>query len=209
MCIRDRSYSPSNKPIQPSGSLLSQLTQDTDNRSMLSNHISSNNESKQQPSSYSHALPTTAIANATATATAPATNGHSNSNFWNSTQYAQPSHQQESTELDQAFEYDNANHLISGLQNMIYDETDYPDNISNYSKGFTTDELDNYWTKQQPQARNTNENRFSTTGTPMSSYKANPVLSPYSSSHLRQSSNATNTNTMHPQSCLLYTSRCV
>ena len=199
------SYSPSNKPIQPSGSLLSQLTQDTDNRSMLSNHISSNNESKQQPSSYSHALPTTAIANATATATAPATNGHSNSNFWNSTQYAQPSHQQESTELDQAFEYDNANHLISGLQNMIYDETDYPDNISNYSKGFTTDELDNYWTKQQPQARNTNENRFSTTGTPMSSYKANPVLSPYSSSHLRQSSNATNTNTMHPQSLLAAT----
>lgn len=197
------SYSPSNEPIQPSSSLLSQLTQDTDNRSMLSNHISSNNESKQQPSSYSHALPTTATANATATATA--TNGHSRSNLWTTAQFAQPSHQQVSTELDQAFEYDNANHLISGLQNMIYDETDYPDNISNYSKGFTTDELDNYWTKQQPQVRSTNESLFSTTGTPMSSYKANPVISPYSSSHLRQTSNATNTNPMHPQSLLAAT----
>ena len=197
------SYSPSNEPIQPSSSLLSQLTQDTDNRSMLSNHISSNNESKQQPSSYSHALPTTATANATATATA--TNGHSRSNLWTTAQFAQPSHQQVSTDLDQAFEYDNANHLISGLQNMIYDETDYPDNISNYSKGFTTDELDNYWTKQQPQVRSTNESLFSTTGTPMSSYKANPVISPYSSSHLRQTSNATNTNPMHPQSLLAAT----
>ncbi|CAI4412833.1 BDM_1a_G0014440.mRNA.1.CDS.1 [Saccharomyces cerevisiae] len=197
------SYSPSNEPIQPSSSLLSQLTQDTDNRSMLSNHISSNNESKQQPSSYSHALPTTATANATATATA--TNGHSRSNLWTTAQFAQPSHQQVSTELDQAFEYDNANHLISGLQNMIYDETDYPDNISNYSKGFTTDELDNYWTKQQPQVRSTNESLFSTTGTPMSSYKANPVISPYSSSHLRQTSNATNTNPMHSQSLLAAT----
>ncbi|CAI4424527.1 CFF_collapsed_G0014220.mRNA.1.CDS.1 [Saccharomyces cerevisiae] len=197
------SYSPSNEPIQPSSSLLSQLTQDTDNRSMLSNHISLNNENKQQPSSYSHALPTTATANATATATA--TNGHSRSNLWTTAQFAQPSHQQVSTELDQAFEYDNANHLISGLQNMIYDETDYPDNISNYSKGFTTDELDNYWTKQQPQVRSTNESLFSTTGTPMSSYKANPVISPYSSSHLRQTSNATNTNPMHPQSLLAAT----
>ncbi|CAI4441478.1 BAF_collapsed_G0014220.mRNA.1.CDS.1 [Saccharomyces cerevisiae] len=196
-------YSPSNEPIQPSSSLLSQLTQDTDNRSMLSNHISSNNESKQQPSSYSHALPTTATANATATATA--TNGHSRSNLWTTAQFAQPSHQQVSTELDQAFEYDNANHLISGLQNMIYDETDYPDNISNYSKGFTTDELDNYWTKQQPQVRSTNESLFSTTGTPMSSYKVKPVISPYSSSHLRQTSNATNTNPMHPQSLLAAT----
>ncbi|CAI4402107.1 BCN_G0014450.mRNA.1.CDS.1 [Saccharomyces cerevisiae] len=197
------SYSPSNEPVQPSSSLLSQLTQDTDNRSMLSNHISSNNENKQQPSSYSHALPTTATANATATATA--TNGHSRSNLWTTAQFAQSSHQQVSTELDQAFEYDNANHLISGLQDMIYDETDYPDNISNYSKGFTTDELDNYWTKQQPQVRSTNESLFSTTGTPMSSYKANPVISPYSSSHLRQTSNATNTNPMHPQSLLAAT----
>ncbi|EHN02844.1 YEL043W-like protein [Saccharomyces cerevisiae x Saccharomyces kudriavzevii VIN7] len=194
-------YSPSNEPIQPSSSLLSQLTQDTDNRSMgLSNQIPSNNENQQQSSSYSHALPTTAIANATATAA----NENQKSSFWNTTQFAQPSHQQE---LDQAFEYDNANHLISGLQNMIYDEADYPDNISNYSKGFTTDELDNYWTKQQPQAqaRSTKENLFPATATPMSSYKANSALSPYSSSHLRQNSNTINTNTMHPQSLLAAT----
>ncbi|EJS44093.1 YEL043W [Saccharomyces arboricola H-6] len=197
------SYSPSNEPIQPSSSLLSQLTQDNDNRSMLSNQISSNTENQHHPSSYSHALPTTAIANATATATG--TNGNSKSNFWNATQFAQPSHQQETPELDQAFEYDNANHLISGLQNMIYDETDYPDNISNYSKGFTTDELDNYWTKQQPQVRSRNDNLFPTKGTPMSSFKANPVLSPYSNSHLRQNSNTNNTNVMHPQSLLAAT----
>ncbi|QID84496.1 hypothetical protein GRS66_007000 [Saccharomyces pastorianus] len=192
------SYPPSNEPTQPPGSLLSQLTQDTGNRSMLSNQMSPNSEN-QQPSSFSHALPTTAtvIANATAT------NGNFESNLWNNTQFAQPSHQQESAELDRAFEYDNANHLISGLQNMIYDEADYPDNISNYSRGFTTDELDNYWTKQQPQTRNTRENSFSTSGTPMSSYKANPVMSPYSNSHLRQNSNAT--NSMHPQSLLAAT----
>lgn len=57
--------------------------------------------------------------------------------------------QQHHTEIEQAFEYDNASHLISGLQDMIYDETDYPESISNYSKGFTTDQLDNYWTNQR------------------------------------------------------------
>lgn len=192
------SYPSPNEPIQPSGSLLSQLTQDAGNRSMLSNQISPNSEN-QQPSSFSHALPTTA----TVTANATATNGNPESNLWNNTQFAQPSHQQESAELDRAFEYDNANHLISGLQNMIYDEADYPDNISNYSRGFTTDELDNYWTKQQSQTLNTRENSFSTSGTPMSSYKANPVMSPYPNSHLRQNSNAT--NSMHPQSLLAAT----
>lgn len=58
-------------------------------------------------------------------------------------------HQQQQTELDQPFEYDNASHLISGLQDMIYDEAEYPDRISDYSKGFTTDQLDNYWTTQK------------------------------------------------------------
>lgn len=58
-----------------------------------------------------------------------------------------PQRQQQS-ELDHPFEYDNANHLISGLRDMIYDETDSPDSISGYSKGFTTDQLDNYWTNQ-------------------------------------------------------------
>lgn len=57
--------------------------------------------------------------------------------------------QQQQAEIEQAFEYDNASHLISGLQDMIYDETDYPESISNYSKGFTTDQLDNYWTNQR------------------------------------------------------------
>lgn len=56
--------------------------------------------------------------------------------------------QQQQVELEQAFEYDNASHLISGLQNIMYDETEYPESISNYSKGFTTDQLDNYWTNQ-------------------------------------------------------------
>ncbi|QLL31607.1 hypothetical protein HG536_0B04710 [Torulaspora globosa] len=62
--------------------------------------------------------------------------------------------QQQQTEIEQAFEYDNASHLISGLQDMIYEETDYPESISNYSKGFTTDQLDNYWTNQRSTIKN-------------------------------------------------------
>ncbi|CAL9732638.1 hypothetical protein MOUN0_O02520 [Monosporozyma unispora] len=58
-------------------------------------------------------------------------------------------------DLDQPFDYDNANHLITGLQDMIYDEPDYPEEISNYSKGFTTDQLDNYWTSQRGNEANT------------------------------------------------------
>lgn len=55
----------------------------------------------------------------------------------------------EDNDLDQPFDYDNVNHLITGLQDMIYNENDNPDEISNYSKGFTTDQLDNYWTSQK------------------------------------------------------------
>lgn len=62
--------------------------------------------------------------------------------------------QQQQAELEQAFEYDNASHLISGLQDMIYEETDHPESISNYSKGFTTDQLDNYWTNQRSTIKN-------------------------------------------------------
>lgn len=57
--------------------------------------------------------------------------------------------QHEEDGLDQSFDYDNANHFITGLQDMIYNENDYPDEVSNYSKGFTTDQLDNYWTSQK------------------------------------------------------------
>ncbi|KAL3235559.1 Gta1p RNJ42_02335 [Nakaseomyces bracarensis] len=45
--------------------------------------------------------------------------------------------------------YDDANHLITGLEDMIHDEADYPESISNYSNVFTTDQLDNYWISQK------------------------------------------------------------
>lgn len=92
------------------------------------------------------------------------------------------------TELDQAFEYDNANHLITGLQDMIYDEAEYPDSISNYSKGFTTDQLDNYWTNQKPSTTQ-NQSTFlprpehPAHQTPMSQY-TNDFMSPMSPSPL-------------------------
>ncbi|CCK71102.1 Gta1p KNAG_0G00450 [Huiozyma naganishii CBS 8797] len=54
-----------------------------------------------------------------------------------------------SLDPNQNIDYGNTDHLITGLQDMIYDEADYPDKISTYSKGFTTDQLDNYWTTQK------------------------------------------------------------
>lgn len=102
----------------------------------------------------------------------------------NEQQQQQHQHQhQNQQQLEQPFEYDNANHLISGLQNMIYD--DYPESISNYSKGFTTDQLDNYWTNQIP-ITNTNQNELTDFATPFQSYgKADPASSsvlPFASS---------------------------
>ena len=47
------------------------------------------------------------------------------------------------------FGYNDTNHLITGLENMIYDENENADKISNYSKIYTNDQLDNYWTTQK------------------------------------------------------------
>lgn len=86
--------------------------------------------------------------------------------------------QQNQMELEQAFEYDNASHLISGLQNIMYDETEYPESISNYSKGFTNDQLDNYWTNLRP-----GMNNYEATSQPMnyqSSFGNDATAMPYS-----------------------------
>ncbi|CCD25803.2 Gta1p NDAI_0G00270 [Naumovozyma dairenensis CBS 421] len=136
------------------------------NSSLLpSNHSINNADIILNPqNSFSHGVPTTVITNTTVT----------NPDFqWSIANQQQQQQQQQppqqsplvlsspsqehqvlqreqsaGNDLDQAFAYDNANHLISGLQDIIYDETDYPDSISNYSKGFTTDQLDNYWANQ-------------------------------------------------------------
>ncbi|CCF58201.1 hypothetical protein KAFR_0E00470 [Kazachstania africana CBS 2517] len=67
--------------------------------------------------------------------------------------------QPQRNEEDQTFEYDDANHLIMGLQDIIYDETEYPESISNYSKVFTTDQLDSYWTDPKRNASGSNNHK--------------------------------------------------
>ncbi|SCU97131.1 LADA_0H04654g1_1 [Lachancea dasiensis] len=57
------------------------------------------------------------------------------------------SHQAQANNEDQNFDYDNANHLLSGLQNMI-SEADYQATNVSTSKLYTTDQLDNYWSRQ-------------------------------------------------------------
>jgi len=51
--------------------------------------------------------------------------------------------------INNGFEYNDTNHLITGLENMIYDENENADKVSNYSKIYTNDQLDNYWTNQK------------------------------------------------------------
>ncbi|CAR21928.1 Gta1p [Lachancea thermotolerans CBS 6340] len=48
---------------------------------------------------------------------------------------------------DQNFDYDDSHHLLSGLQNMI-SEADYQATNVSTSKLYTTDQLDNYWSRQ-------------------------------------------------------------
>lgn len=129
--------------------------------SLLSNQI--NIDSSKQPSSnadrlqnnFTHAVPTTATvtANATVAPTSVGTKTTSDYSQWAISQHQplspeQQQQQQQVQEMDHGFEYYNPSHLISGLQDMIQDESEYPDTISNYSKGFTTDQLDNFWANQ-------------------------------------------------------------
>ena len=52
---------------------------------------------------------------------------------------------QENEAVDTAFQDDDVNHLLTGLQSMMSDESE---NVSNYSKDFTSDQLDNFWLKR-------------------------------------------------------------
>lgn len=49
---------------------------------------------------------------------------------------------------DQTFEYDDSNHLLSGLHTMI-SEVDSQDKSISASKAFTNDQLDNYWNNSE------------------------------------------------------------
>ncbi|CCE63818.1 hypothetical protein TPHA_0F03370 [Tetrapisispora phaffii CBS 4417] len=114
----------------------------------------------------------------------------------------------------QKFEYENNYHVITGLQDLVYEDTDNEDKISNYSKGFTTDQLDNYWfnAKDRPKEfmRPSITNSFPMTPSPHQTAfafsNANDFISPISSntmpfnSYIRNVSSNSNTanNMYHP-----------
>lgn len=60
---------------------------------------------------------------------------------------------------------------------MIYDEAEYPDRISDYSKGFTTDQLDNYWTTQK--ANNLINSKIGLASTNRDLTATTPPIMPY------------------------------
>lgn len=102
---------------------------------------------------------TTAMANVTASAQS-GLNSQQNYSTWSIPDVSSPTnvntnsrkenpHDHMLDDFNHPFDYANANHFITGLQDMIYNENNYPDEISNYSKGFTADQLDNYWTSQR------------------------------------------------------------
>lgn len=101
-----------------------------------------NGDSIYPVSSFSRGIPTTATTDAIAAPSFP----------WGSSDQ-QPSSVQNSqlrSSFSNDFEYDNNNnHLITGLENMIYGENDNADKVSNYSKAYTTDQLDSYWSSQK------------------------------------------------------------
>ncbi|SCW00746.1 LAFE_0C11056g1_1 [Lachancea fermentati] len=77
---------------------------------------------------------------------------------------------------DQNFEYDNTNHLLSGLQNMI-SEADYQTSNISTSKLYTTDQLDSYWnTNSRPAGVLGGNGMYSNAGVESPSL---PLLSPY------------------------------
>lgn len=78
---------------------------------------------------------------------------------------------------DQNYEYEDANHLLTGLQSMI-SEVDYQDNNISTSKLFTNDQLDNYWNNSDSNVRvnRTDDTRISSLGSSTSSPSSSPVL---------------------------------
>ena len=93
-------------------------------------------------SSFSRGIPTTATTDAIAAPSFP----------WGSSdqQLSSVQNSQVKSSISNDFAYDNNNnHLITGLENMIYDENDNADKVSNYSKAYTTDQLDSFWSNQK------------------------------------------------------------
>lgn len=110
--------------------------------SINSSNSIDNSESIQGMSTFSRGVPTTAMTETIAAPTFP----WSVANQQTPTQQNVPSSK---IDYDNGFEYDYANHLITGLENMIYDENENSDKISNYSRAYTNDQLDSYWTTQK------------------------------------------------------------
>ncbi|SMN18182.1 similar to Saccharomyces cerevisiae YEL043W Predicted cytoskeleton protein involved in intracellular signalling based on quantitative analysis of protein-protein interaction maps [Maudiozyma saulgeensis] len=103
-----------------------------------------NNDSMNVLSSFGRGTATTAT---TDTIAAPTFPWGSPNQQTQSIKYASSLPKQEYN--NNGFEYNDTNHLITGLENMIYDENENADRISNYSKIYTNDQLDNYWTNQK------------------------------------------------------------
>ncbi|SCU86205.1 LAME_0D04962g1_1 [Lachancea meyersii CBS 8951] len=72
---------------------------------------------------------------------------HNNLAYSNWNMHNQNGHQMGLGPEDHHFDYDSSHHLLSGLQNMISEAEYQATNVST-SKLYTTDQLDNYWSRQ-------------------------------------------------------------
>lgn len=113
---------------------------------------------------------------------AGAQSNHTNNSVWNN------SYPYENAGNN--LEYENTNHLLTGLEDMIHDEADYPESISNYSNVFTVDQLDNYWNKKRSIPLKSNAAHSTNTGV-SNIHAAAEMLSPQASA-LSQSSQVDN-----------------
>ena len=136
--------------------------------SLLSNQM---NSIKNQ---FTHSIPTTATVTEHATAS-PNDIDPVNSELTN-----------DSLESDQQLDYDTTNHVITSLKDMIFEDSDNLDHVSNYSKGFTTDQLDSYWTNQSKSVGHSRSHKMDNISPPqqqtaMSFNNNNEFISPISS----------------------------
>ena len=87
---------------------------------------------------------------------------------------------QENEAVDTAFQDDDVNHLLTGLQSMMSDESE---NVSNYSKDFTSDQLDNFWLKRDD-SYSREEKLFPFTSLPLTSTAGRSLSNSTNADHL-------------------------
>lgn len=140
--------------------LLSQLSNSNSNINLMNNtnnNDDNDDNEKNSTNNFPYSMATTATVTTNAMAL-PLNSNTNNGNFgWdndmnfkgntenfnNTNNNLSHHHNNDSKE---ELDYDtNNNHLLTGLQDMIYDEGE---NISTFSRGFTVDQLDDYWNTQ-------------------------------------------------------------